>query len=737
MKKALFVFVSLFMTTLVSAQKTVYIPPEFSTDPYLSTWSYSRSYQSANFVVFWGSVVGTNPATYSDPNLAFNPQAVCDTLEKIYIKFITEIGFCSDAATKNLGKYKLIIVMNDTWGTGGPSGWAFGGTYGNTIGAMWVHPNATRDGGVTSHELTHSLQGMITIQENANCGFNNYEPAGFFWETHANFMRTQMYPRFASDDLPRWMATSMFHFSSTRHHYDAFKMLWYMQQTDGITMVNRLWKESIRTTSTAGEHPLMTYRRLKSWTQSQLNNFMFDYVKREVACDYTVNNFGAIYKAERDRLKVQEPHYIWRLFTNLQQISATTGRYKIDNASAPQDYGYNIIPLYTTCSARNVTVKFKGHTEVNTTAGWRYGFVATLANGNISRYGATATANEGEISFTMNSNETQLYLVVMGAPTTHTTYVWEPGWPKIKRYPYELRIANAVPEGYQSTYRAAYKTNGHTHTNGGGWVANSATVASTAYVGPKAIVLGNSVITGTAQITGNAWVENATVGNTVTIGGNASVYGGSYTGSAVITENAVLTNCTVSGSANVKGDALEWGVTFGNAVVVGGDAEIGNCATNGTYLQVPHPNNGRADCDGQPAGHTSNIDVNSSWSQFTDAQMAWSSTPTCSGTITPAAVDTSALATTVQKVGTGDADIRIYPNPVNNQFTITLQGFRSNTNVQVVIYNNQGAPMHLRDLQKARTATLRAKDWTTSPGVYYLRASGSNQTVTRKLIITE
>ncbi|MEI3798428.1 MULTISPECIES: DUF6055 domain-containing protein [unclassified Chitinophaga] len=737
MKKALFVFVSLFITTLVSAQKTVYIPPEFSTDPYLSTWSYSRSYQSANFVVFWGSVVGTNPATYSDPNLAFNPQAVCDTLEKIYIKFITDIGFCSDAATKNLGKYKLIIVMNDTWGTGGPSGWAFGGTYGNTIGAMWVHPNATRDGGVTSHELTHSLQGMIAIQENANCGFNDYEPAGFFWETHANFMRTQMYPRFASDDLPRWMATSMFHFSSTRHHYDAFKMLWYMQQTDGITMVNRLWKESIRTSSTAGEHPLMTYRRLKSWTQSQLNNFMYDYVKREVACDYTVNNFGAIYKAERDRLKVQEPHYIWRLYTNLQQISATTGRYKIDNASAPQDYGYNIIPLYTTCSARNVTVKFKGHTEVNTTAGWRYGFVATLANGNISRYGATATANEGEISFTMNSNETQLYLVVMGAPTTHTTYVWEPGWPKIKRYPYELRIANAVPEGYQSTYRAAYKTNGHTHTNGGGWVANSATVASTAYVGPKAIVLGNSVITGTAQITGNAWVENATVGNTVTISGNASVYGGSYTGSAVITENAVLTNCTVSGSANVKGDALEWGVTFGNGVVVGGDAEIGSCATNGTYLQVPHPNNGRADCDGQPAGHTSNIDVNSSWSQFTDAQMAWSSTPTCSGTITPAAVDTTALATTVLKTGTGDADIRIYPNPVNNQFTITLQGFRSNTNVQVVIYNNQGAPVHLRDLQKARTATLRAKDWSTSPGVYYLRASGSNQTATRKLIITE
>src|SRR5690349_2826070 len=341
MKKMLLLHLLTGLYCCALAQKTVYIPNAFTTDPALSTWSWDKSYQSANFVLFWGNVVGTNPATYSDANLRFNPQSVCDTLEKIYTKYISDIGFCSDAATKNLGKYKLIIVMNDTWGIAGePSGWAFGGTYEGVIGAMWVHPGATRDGGVTSHELAHSLQGMISIQENTTRGGFNWDPAGFFWECHANFMRAQMYPRFAMDDLPRWMGTSMFHWSSTRHHYDNFKLLFYMQQLEGITMVNRLWKESV-----AQEHPLITYRRLKGYTQAQLNDFVYDYAKREVTCDYTTNNFGAIMRQERDRLKNNEPHYIWRLYTMLTQVNATNGRYIVPDAFAPQDYGYNIIPL--------------------------------------------------------------------------------------------------------------------------------------------------------------------------------------------------------------------------------------------------------------------------------------------------------------------------------------------------------------------------------------------------------
>lgn len=719
MKTHVLLFLCLLLTGRIAAQKTVFIPSEFSSAP-LNTWSYSKSYQSANFVVFWGNVVGTSPATYSDPNLRFNPQSVCDTLEKIYTKFVTELAFCSDAATKNLGKYKIIIVMNDTWGSGGPSGWAFGGTYGNTIGAMWVHPNATRDGAVISHELTHALQGMISIQENTvGGGYVGWEPAGFFWEAHANYMRTQMYPRFAGDDLPRWMGTQSFHLSSTRHHYGTFKWLYTIQDAEGINMVNRLWKESL-----ANEHPLITYRRLKGWNQSQLNDFLYNYAKKEVTYDYTSNNFGSIMRAAREALKTAEPHYVWRLYTMLTQISASTGRYVVPDAFAPQDYGYNIIPLYPTCSSRTVTVKFKGHTEVNSTAGWRYGFVATNANGTVSRYGALSSASESQISFQMNSNETSLYLVVMGAPTTHTSYVWEPGWPKIKRYPYELRIANALPEGYQSDYRAAYKTNGHTHSNGGGWVSNTATVAATAYVGPKAIVRGSSNVSGNARIEGTAWVENATVQNNVVITGNANVWGGSYSGSANISENAILNNCTVSGTAIIKGNAMEWGVSIGSGVTVGGDAEIGSCSTAGVYLQVPHTNNGRTECDGQSATHTSNVDVNAGYTQFTDAQMAFSGSVACTAL---AAAHTPVMVL---------KDVVVYPNPVRGQLNISMRNFDADEDVLISLYNSAGVVVVNKRIKATPNLTLDAVAEKLQPGVYILKVSGKKDFV-RKVVVSK
>ena len=710
------------------AQKTVFMPSEFTTDPALSTWSSDKSYQSANFVLFWGNVVGTNPATYSDANLRFNPQSVCDTLEKIYTKYISDIGFCSDVATKNLGKYKLIIVMNDTWGIAGqPSGWAFGGTYDGVIGAMWVHPNATRDGGVISHELAHSLQGMIGIQENPNRGGGfGSDIAGFFWECHANYMRAQMYPRFASDDLPRWMGTSMFHWSSTRHHYDNFKLLFYIQQTDGITMVNRLWKESL-----ANEHPLITYRRLKSWDQTQLNNFAYDYAKREVTSDYTANNFGAIIRQVKEQLKNNEPQYIWRLHTMLTQLNATTGRYIVPDDFAPQDYGYNIIPLYTTCSNRTVHVKFKGHTEVNSTAGWRYGFVAVKEDGATVRYGNVYGDNESEITFQLNTDETQLYLVVMGAPTTHTSYVWEPGWPKIKRYPYELRIENALPEGYQSTFRSQYKVSGHTHANGGGWVTNNSTVASTVYVGPKAIVR-SSNISGNVRIDGTAWVENATVRDNVIIDGNANVWGGTYSGNVHITDNAVLNRVTASGSVIAKDDAMTWDQTFGNSVVMGGDAEPASCSTNGVYLQFPHPNNGRTDCDGKGATDASNVDVNATITSFTDAQMALASPIGCAGDV----LSINDKPVNPVKPGSSTPAVIVYPNPASISFTIKLNNFNTQDNAMLLLFDMQGREVLRRDIKTARSITINTNEGIMK-GTYLLKVIAGKNEYMNKVVVTE
>ena len=585
-----------------AAEKEVYIPNDFKNDPVMKQWSWEKSYQSDNFVVFWGDLVGEDPQHSADPDLQFDPKEICGILETCYEKFVGEIGFVDDSVRENLGKYKIVIVMNETWEGGGPTGWAFGAAYDDTIGAMWVHPNATRDGGAISHEFGHALQNMVSIQGSDGSGFIGFEPAGSFWESHTQFMRTQMYPERAGEDMPRWMATAHFHLSSTRHHYCAFRWLMHLQRTDGIELINRIWSESRQ-----NEHPLETLKRLKKWDQDDLNDFIYDYAIRNVVFDYPVNGFGDVFRAQMERLEQNEPHSLWRRYTILDAVDADRGHYRVPDAFAPQDYGYNIIPLHLSGRSRTVQIQFAGIDGIHGNEGWRYGFVI-VDDGGQPRYSRCASEPKRDISVQLKPRE-QLYLVVVGAPRTHHSYVWEPGWPKIDRFPYELIIDGAVPEGFQDDFRERYHVDGHRHPNGKGWVADSASVDKSVFVGPRAIVRGNSRITGEVRIEGAAWVENVQIRGHVTVSGNARIYGGSVSGDAVITDNAVLTHCTVSDRAEVRDNALAWNATYSGDVVVGGDSEIERGAS-GVYLQCPHGNNGRTAEDGLGADHESNQDVN-------------------------------------------------------------------------------------------------------------------------------
>ncbi len=700
-------------------QKKVYIPNEFkNTNSPLHQWSWSRSYQDKNFVIFWGPNVAKDPTTEPNPDQRFDPKGIADTLETSYKKYIDDIKFLSDAPSTNLGTYKIIIVMNNTWGKGGPTGWAFGGQYDGVIGAMWIAANATRDGAVLSHEFTHTLQNMNWIQNNTDGGgFINYGPAGFFWETHANFMRCQVYPELASVDMPRWLGTQMFHWSSTRHHYDAYHLLFYMQQLDGIQIINDLWHQS-----KPDEHPLMTYKRLKDFNQSQFNDFMYDYAKREVTDDYPVNHYGSILRKEILDLKKNNPHYLWRQYTILQKVeSGSAGRYIVPKSLAPQEYGFNIIPLYPS-SDDTVIVKFKGHDEADITAGWRYGFVTEKIDGTISNYSPTYSRHEAIISYKMRSNESRLFLVIMGAPTEYTPYKWEPGWPKIKRYPYELNIKNAVPEGYQDNFRKYYKDqiDGASHPNGGGFVAATAHVAPNVYVGPDAMVLGSSQIIQNARIEGNAWVENADVGGHAIISGNANIFGGSISGYAKITDFAICNNCTISDNVQVKGDALLFGSSLKGNVIVGGDAEGVTGCVSGVYLQTPNPNNGRKNCDGKGAEDPSNQDVNKTIIPFSNEVMSFDNTGGNSNNM--------------------PNTIKLLPNRPNPFTQSTLLRFKLSspvTKATLQIFNILGRCVTTLFADKSFSAGTHSFTWIPqkmASGIYIYRLTTNKKIISKKLI---
>jgi hypothetical protein len=665
------------LASVAHAKKSVYIPDQFSRAPW-SEWSMEKSYQSASFFIVWGNRAGTSPATHSDPSLRFDPAALASYLEASYRKFVTEIGFVSDSATTKLGRYKIIVVMNETYeGPNGPTGWAFGGSYDETIGALWVHPNATRDPYVLSHELAHSLQAQNAIEGNrVGGGFVGFEPAGWFWEAHANYMRCVEFPRFAADDMPRWLATRSFHLSSTRHHYAAFRWLMTIEHAyGGIDMVTRLWRES-----RPAEHPLMTLRRLKGWTQGELNDFIYDYARREVAFDYPTRGFGAEMRRQREiyRSDRRENHFLWREHTILERVDSASGHYRVPDDAAPQEYGIDIIPLHTTCETRVVQVRFRGHDEADSSAGWRWGFVALGADGVTPRYGPTLRSSDSAATFAMRPEEIALYLVVVGAPSTHTSYPWEPGWPKLRRLPYEVSIENALPEGYQPEYRAELRQlfPGRQHSNGGGWISNEASVEASVYVGPQAAVLGASRLTGSVRVEKRARLERVTASGRVLFGGDATVVGGTYGDSVVVGDRAILYDCTVSGGAHIGGNAFSWGSTLAGTMTVAGDAELGSCSTPGVYLQVPHPNNGREHCDGRGPSHASNVDINARVDPFDSLAM----TSIGCGEIT--SVDGPSTLEGLSIV--------IAPNPVRSTLSVRVEGFDPTAAVTIRIVDMSG-----------------------------------------------
>lgn len=170
---------------------------------------------------------------------------------------------------------------------------------------------------------------------------------------------------------------------------------------------------------------------------------------------------------------------------------------------------------------------------------------------------------------------------------------------------------------------------------------------------------------------------------------------------------------------------MEWGVTLGTGVTVGGDAETGSCSTAGVYLQVPHANNGRSDCDGKGASDISNTDVNSTYTQFTNAQMAFTGSVACVGGA--ARIAAVAEATTTEK------EVVIYPNPAATSFNVSLRNFDDGEALLISIYDGQGKEVLRQGIKGQHSVNINK---VLEPGIYVLKVTGA-QTYTKKLLITK
>ena len=628
--------------SMIYGQKQAYIPNFLldTANPNAAQFSWNKTYQSTNFVIIWGNTVGTNPVAYSNPDLAFNPVAIASYLENSYTAY-KNLGFLIDVPnTLRVAQYKIPIVMNNTWGNsnGAITGWAEAYTDG-FMPAFNVHPLATNGGETLAHEFAHLLQFLVELDDlapNNLSGAAFADGAGIYFETHAEFMASQIYPNIAEiwgmDSYPMLMH------GDWKNTYRNYPLLYHMQLKHGISRVNNLWFQQFD-----NEYPIATYKRISNFTQSQLNDDLYEYARRFPTLDFGVwsqplqnnRNFSSI---NEELIPIQNR------YTILTKQQGSSNQYRVPIEQAPEEYGYNVIPLYYEPGSTCIKIKFKGVTAANSSAGWRYGMVAQGLDGQLHSYGVMHRENEKEFAFQLTPEMGSLYLVVMGAPVdqmqqddNHNTWT---GYPKHYRYPYELAIEDAVPEGNQpkENFRSFLKQNeGSYHSNGGGWVDASATVSPSVYVASHAMVLGNSQITGAnTRIEGTSIVKNTIIQNNVHVKDNAVILGGTYgtvTGNLVeIKGNAFSENNAVSGSAKIMERAHVSNYGLSGTVLVGGDVVVyaNETCSNGVYRTLTnyYENNPLA-CDNRTALHPSNIDVNSNYTPFTPVQMAFNPAHTC------------------------------------------------------------------------------------------------------------
>ena len=418
MKKVYIVWCALAMLATMSyAQKQVFLPDSlrcYDLNDSNSRWCWQRSAQTDNIIVFWEKGFGddlSNPPMLEGKSMYFDLDNLLQRVETFYAYFRDSLRFTLPGSKAE--KYKMMVMVNYSL-----EGTAYGGTYDNFIGALWVAPNRIQDRKLNciAHELGHSFQLQIPADSISDAwgGSGFYEMTSQWMLWHVN---------------PDWLTDENYHFeaySKAIHKayldgeniYRSPYVLQYWASKRGNTCIADLYRNGKR-----GEDPVITYQRLYGLTQEQFNDEMI------VACQHIVNlDLGHAWDETR--------RYACTFDTPMKSLGK--GVYAPSDETVPEDYGFNAIRLQPAQSGRKVVA------NVTSDATLRYGFVAVTADGK-AHYGKPALNGKAIMKMPRGQEITALYLVVMGAPQEHKMLTWR-NRGKNRQYPYEVTFKGAVVE---------------------------------------------------------------------------------------------------------------------------------------------------------------------------------------------------------------------------------------------------------------------------------------------------
>ena len=371
--------------TALHAQKKIYIPEDLrkmDLQADTSQWSFKRSIETDDLILMWERGFGSdtsNPPMLEGKPMSFNLTILRDRVQEFYHFFRDTLAFTQPGSKAD--KYKMMVMVNYSL-----DGTAYGGTYDNFIGALWVAPNRIQDTKMNcmAHELGHSFQ----LQIPADSVGDAWGGSGFF-EMTSQWMLWQVNPDWLTDENYHFEAFKQLTHKAYLHldniYHSPFVIQWW-SDLHGRKSIAELYRQG-----RIGEDPVMTYKRMYNMSQKQF-------------CDEMFRGYQHLVNFDFNHARKETRQYACTFDTELE------GGKWLRPKNYPEEYGFNAIKLddKVNLNARKFRLNLQGDNL-------RYGFVGITTDGQ-SVY---SNVNATEFVVPKSKRLSHLYLIVMGAPLQH------------------------------------------------------------------------------------------------------------------------------------------------------------------------------------------------------------------------------------------------------------------------------------------------------------------------------
>ncbi len=389
-----------------TGEKTIFIPKDLrgmNLESDTSKWCWKRSAETRDLIFMWERGFGNDvqkPPLLEGKPMAFNLSVLMERLQTFYTFFRDTLKFSLPGSKAD--RYKMMVmVMYSLDGT------AYGGTYDDFIGSLWVAPNRIQDKTMNcmAHELGHSFQLQIPADQTGEAwggtGFFEMTSQWMLWQVNPWWLRDENYHFEAFKKL-----THKAYLSMDNIYHSPYVIQWW-SDLHGRTSIAQLYREGRK-----GEDPVMTYQRKYGLDQ-------------QTFCLEMLRGYQHLVNFDFKHARTETRPYACTWTTPLDTLKG--GWYQ--PKTTLEDYGFHIIPLAV---GKQPRVKVRGNHL-------RWALVGVTPDGQ-SIYGEPMSSR-----LPLKAKDlSKLYLVVMGAPERHQ---------QLYRHSEEGPEAHGTPRTYPYQFR--------------------------------------------------------------------------------------------------------------------------------------------------------------------------------------------------------------------------------------------------------------------------------------------